>query len=153
MLTMYPHPCVRRVEWVSELVLELHSGVARWVLTPDEVALLDDAGLRWFVTRGYWPGRFGQPASLWLVDAGCDLITSDDGVRWRRLALARDSLDPTEVEAGGEVISHTAALPSNVHDPEHWVGLIPPGGHPTVIASGSTTPHPMDAPHALRASG
>ena len=105
MLTTYPHPCLRRVEWVSDLVLSLRGGVARWVITPGEIALLDDIGLRWFVSRGHWPAKFGEPASLWLADAGCELVTSDDGVHWRKLWLPPDAFDPTAVEETGAVVT------------------------------------------------
>ncbi|HEX6685583.1 MAG TPA: hypothetical protein VF062_22600 [Candidatus Limnocylindrales bacterium] len=155
MLTAYPHPCLRRIEWVSELVLSLRRGSPRWVLTPDGVALLDSVALRWYVSRGRWPAKFGQPASLWLADAGCALATSPDGLRWRRLWLPPGVLDPTAVEETGDVIEHPAALPStgDTPAPEWWLALIAPGGSPAVVASGSSAPHPVDAPHAQPASG
>lgn len=155
MLTTYPHPCLRRVEWVSDLVLSLRGGVARWVITPGEIALLDDIGLRWYVSRGHWPAKFGEPASLWLADAGCDLVTSVDGTHWRRLWLPTAALDPTAVEETGAVVDFAAPLPSTSDGvaPEWWLALIAPGGSPAVIASGTTTPHTVDAPHALPASG
>jgi hypothetical protein len=155
MLTTYPHPCLRRVEWVSDLVLSLRGGLARWVITPGEIALLDDIGLRWFVSRGHWPAKFGEPASLWLADAGCELAISSDGGQWRKLWLPPDALDPTAVEETGTVVTSAAALPSisDGAEPEWWLALIVPGGSPTIIASGTSVPHTVDAPHAQPASG
>lgn len=155
MLTTYPHPCLRRVQWVSDLVLSLRGTGARWVITPSEVALLDGVGLRWFVSRGHWPAKFGQPASLWLADAGCELLTSTDGVHWRRLGLPDGALDPTAVEETGEAITHAATLPSTSDGvvPEWWLAVVAPGGNPAVVASGTSTPHVVDAPHAQPASG
>jgi hypothetical protein len=153
MLTTYPHPCLRRVEWVSDLVWSLRGGAARWVITPGEVALLDGIGLRWFVSRGHWPAKFGQPALLWLADAGFDLVTSGDAVHWRRLRLPPNALDPTAVEETGEVIAFPAVLPSTSDTVDWWLALVAPGGSPAVIASGSHAPHIIDAPHAQPASG
>ena len=155
MLTTYPHPCLRRVEWVSDLVFSLRGGVARWVITPGEIAMLDDIALRWYVSRGNWPAKFGQPAQLWLADAGHDLATSPDGVHWRRLWLPPGTLDPTAVQETGAVVTFAAPLPSTSDGtvPEWWLALIAPGGSPAVIASGTTAPLAVDAPHALPASG
>jgi hypothetical protein len=153
MLTTYPHPCLRRVEWVSDLVSSLRGGAARWTITSAEVALLDDIGLRWFVSRGHWPAKFGQPAALWLADADCELVTSADGLRWRRLWLPPGALDPTAVEETGDIIGFAAALPSTSDNIDWWLALVAPGGSPTIIASGTHTPHIVDAPHAVPASG
>lgn len=156
MLTTYPHPCLRRVEWVSDLVLSLRGGPVRWVITPGEVALLDDIGLRWYVSRGRWPAKFGEPASLWLADADCDLVTSRDGRHWRRLWLPPNALDPTAVEETGDTIGYAAVLPSTLSTSDTvdwWLALVAPGGSPAIIGSGTHSPHIIDAPHAQPASG
>jgi hypothetical protein len=88
-----------------------------------------------------------------LADADCELVTSADGLRWRRLWLPPGALDPTAVEETGDIIGFAAALPSTSDNIDWWLALVAPGGSPTIIASGTHTPHIVDAPHALPASG
>lgn len=148
MLTTYPHPSLRQVEWVSQLVHELRAG-QRWIITPDDLACLDPVGLRWFVARGHWPAKFGQPASLWLAEPG-DLAVSTDGRHWRRLTPLRGALDPTAVEEAGPVIEAQVPLPTTQDSPDRWIALLAPTL--TVVAAEISVP-PADDPHAIPASG
>ena len=150
MLTMYPHESLRQVEWVSDLVLRLReSSEPRWVFTPSHLACLDSFGLRWFVARGHWPAKFGQPATLWLADPG-DLAVSADGQHWRRLRPVPSALDPTAIEETGPVIEAKVELPSAPHHPDRWIALL--ASEPKIIAVEVTTPV-RDEPLVVTASG
>lgn len=120
MLEMRPHPGLRRIEWVSQLVAALRER-PRWVLTPQGVRWLDPAGLRRFVEQGHWPARFGQPADLWVID-GEDLLVCADGRSWRRLEQA----------AGG---------------PDQWYAVRPGDGEPSIVAvpTAAEDPHAVPA--------
>ncbi|WP_117214709.1 hypothetical protein [Allorhizocola rhizosphaerae] len=125
MLTIYhEHPALRRVEWVSQLVVELRRAPG-WVLTPSGATWLDDMSLRGFVAQGKWPARFGQPAALWLLDG--QPMRSPDGEIWHRL------------EPGSSAASTM----------DGWIGVLSGEGIAEVVAS----PAVDDDPHAIPASG